>query len=907
MSGSKPSSASVPIGIRPIEFRQMKSTFFSTLLRVAGGAMLAVSGPANAASFGAPVLESGLGESLRIVLPVVPGGRERLAVDCVKLRPGGELHDISDNVRADVVTTGERQAVVLTTVRPVNELVISVGVSLECGAFFLRRYTFLLDLPAPERRGTVALGALPAIQAPVATPDMASIPAAAVVAKPAAGSTGTRPAKGAAASAQRLRTAQSIARTAARKAGARTLSPLSKPMRPEDEPGVLPRAGRASLAVRVPRPPLAPPSRSMLKIELGGIDEFLASQPRLLLEQRTGMRLATDLSAPDRQSAAVIASDRGFKQAHARYVAAMRDAPDPLATENEALGKRLDAFSRDLSSLKLDLQSTRARADALEASRVPWWWLVISAALAALAASAGATRWLRRNQRRPSGPLIDIGGVRLRASGTAPGDTSPASAHKRDFTATVVMTRAERARRVARGEPDPAANASAIAEADAEPAPLAMIDQPRDNSDDLASFNLPYFDPPSPPPAAVESAIAAASTTIAAAVAVRGPAAASAAPATPVAPLKVDENSLTQQLAAMNDLSDEAWASYRHSSDTSGVAVPFGAPAARGSGAANSAPAGTSAQEGTRQQNPYAAATPAEMVPPVLTMDDLQIDFELDLESKSEQSSGIELVPVTQAGSAGLISTSDISALFEPPALDNTQHASGTAATSPPTLAVALAQDDAVLAKDAGGFALELIDPPAHRNVPAAGAGVTLTAIEQSAPDSAESEKMRDVMVAASTVMEAVHKLMQDGHPGGALRTLGIYLESAPAQAPPGPWIQLAHTLHEIGMQHEYTEAQELFKERFGVDLPDWEAAYELKRHQMGLARVTGVEIMVAAGRGTPALIGRLAGLAYRVAVPPEVLFDLLLHRELLQQVAHTLVDSPHATGNGGEQVDFSL
>ena len=97
-------------------------------------------------------------------------------------------------------------------------------------------------------------------------------------------------------------------------------------MRPQDEPGVLPRAGRAPPAVRVPRPPLAPPLRSMLKIELGGIDEFLASQPRLLLEQRTGMRLATDLSAPDRQSAAAIASDRGFKQAHARYVAAMRDA-----------------------------------------------------------------------------------------------------------------------------------------------------------------------------------------------------------------------------------------------------------------------------------------------------------------------------------------------------------------------------------------------------------------------------------------------------------------------------------------------------------------------------------------------------------------------------------------------------
>ncbi len=893
----------------------MMRTFFSTLSRIAGATILAASSLVNAASFGAPVLESGLGEALRIVLPVVPGGRERLAVECVKLRPGGELHDISDNVRADVVTSGERQSVVLTTVRPVNDLVISVGVSLECGAFFLRRYTFLLDLPATERRGTVAPMAPPAVQAPVVTPDMASVSAAAVVAKAAAGSAGgTRPAKSAAAPGQRLGAAQSIAGKAASKAGASGRSPLSKPVRPEDEPGVLSRTRPASLAARTPRAPLAPPLRSMLKIELGGIDEFLASQPRLLLEQSTGMRLATDISAPDRLSAAALAGDRGFKQAHARYVAAMRGAPDPVATENEALGKRLDAFSKDLSSLRLDLQSTRARADALEASRVPWWWLVISAALAALAASAGATWWFRRNQRRPSGPLIDVDGARWRTSGPAPGDTPPESAYKRDFTDTVVMTRAERARRIARGEPDPAANASASAEVVAETAPVATIDPPdpsRDNSDDLLSFNLPTFEQPSSPPAAVEMAIAAASTTIAAAVAMRAPAAAPAAAATPVASLKVDKNSLTQQLATMNDLSDEAWASYRHSSDTSGVAVPFGAlgtpgtPAAHGSGSANNTPVGTGSQEGMAK--PFPAAAPVQAAAPVLSMDDLQIDFELDFESKSEQSSGIELVPVTQVGGAGVISTSDISALLEPPALDDAQSASGTGVTSPLPLAVAPAKDDAAVAKDAGAFALELIDLPAQRKAPAAGGAVTLTAIEQSAPNSAESERMRDVMVAASKVMETVHKLKQEGHPGGALRTLGIYLDSAPAEAPPGPWIQLAHTLHEIGMRHEYAEAQELFKNRFGVDLPGWEAAYEFKRHQMGLARVTGVEIMVAAGRGTPELIGRLAGLAYRVTVPPEVLFDLLLHRELLQQVVHTLVDPQHATGHGGDQVDISL
>ena len=119
--------------------------------------------------------------------------------------------------------------------------------------------------------------------------------------------------------------------------------------------------------------------------------------------------------------------------------------------------------------------------------------------------------------------------------------------------------------------------------------------------------------------------------------------------------------------------------------------------------------------------------------------------------------------------------------------------------------------------------------------------------------------------------------------------------------------MQLAHTLHEVGMRREYVEAQALFNERFGASLPGWDAAYELRRHQIGLARVPGIEIVVAAGRGKPELIGRLAGLAYRVAVAPEVLFDVLLHRELLQQAAHTQAASLDTAGAGGDQVDFSL
>ncbi len=868
----------------------------------ATAALLAVSSGAGAASFGAPVLESGLGETLRIVLPVIPTGRDRLTIDCVKLRSGGELNDISDGVRADIVATGERQAVVLTTVRPINELVISVGVSLECGAFFLRRYTFLLDLPSAERRSAAAAAAPPPAPPPSVPLDGAFAPATATT-NAAPDARASKGAAGSESAGRRARATRSNVNNPANKGAGKGIAlaqtRATSVMRPEDEPGVLPRAGRNAQAARTTRPPLAPPVRSMLKIELGGIDEFLASQPRLLLEQSTGMRLATDISAPDRQSTAAIAADRGFKQAHARYIAAMRDAPDPVATENEALGKRLDAFSKDLSSLKLDLQTTRARADALEASRVPWSWLVIAAALAALLAGGAAAWWLRRTERRPAGRLIDLEGPRPGKTGASPGGAAPESAHKRDFTATVVMTRAEHARRVARGDLDPEAQASASPVVEAAPvAPVglvATIEPPRDNSDDLASFNLPRFDKPSTAPPAVEQAIAAASTAIAAGVATRATSVAAAAP------LKLDKNSLTQQLAAMDDLSDEAWASYRHPSDPGGVAVPFGTAAATTGNAAAAVPGGSALREGKDRETLGASAIAAALAPtPAPTMDDLQIDFSLDLETKTTSAAVAEEVAATSARDAGMISTSDISALIEPPPLDETQRnaARAIAGSSSQTSSTQM---------DQGAFALEIIDPPPALKLSETGNRITLAAMEASAPDTAESEKMRDVMAAASSVMETVHKLMQEGHPGSALRTLGTYLESAPPQAPPGPWIQLAHALHDVGMREEYVEAQELFKERFGADLPRWEAAYELKRHQMGMARVTGIEIMVAAGRGKPELIGRLAGLAYRVAVPPEVLFDVLLHRELLQQVAQTQVASQAATGDGSDHVDISL
>ena len=108
----------------------------------------------------------------------------------------------------------------------------------------------------------------------------------------------------------------------------------------------------------------------------------------------------------------------------------------------------------------------------------------------------------------------------------------------------------------------------------------------------------------------------------------------------------------------------------------------------------------------------------------------------------------------------------------------------------------------------------------------------------------------------------------------------------------------LAHILHDVGMKRQYVELQSLFAGRFGATLPSWEDAYTLRNEQLGLARAPGIEIMAALCRGTADLVGRLAGVVYRVDVPQSVLFDLPFHREVLQLAAACRPESD-APGDG--------
>ena len=770
-----------------------------------------LAGNAAALTFGTPEIESSFGERLRVVLPLVGQSKDALTIDCVKLQASNtEPYDISNLVRATLIARGSGQAVVLTTAQAMNEVVVSFEAAIGCGTWFSRRYTFFLDLPS-----TRPIAPAPVQNAPAATPAVA---------------TPVTPAPKAP-----RRTRERRASEINPPQAAPASRSLARRVRPEDEPGVLPRTGGRSA-----QKPLAARPRSLLTIDVGALDEIL-SPSQSKLEAATGMRMAGELGGVARTPSAALA-DREFKQAHARFLAAIADKADPVTQENAALNARLDVLARDIASLKLDLQSSAMRAKELETTRVSWWWL-IAAALAAAVVGAGAMAVLRRP---PARQLIlidpDERPYRTKLTKVTEAKIDPASVeepspvpsqHASSAATPIVAptssstsapnTREERPALLATGDAAVAPQyfertAQFDSRKNALKAAAATVAQATfgDGSKGVTQASLPNVKPSQDTPTGAQAS------------------------------LKLDKNSLTQQLAAMTDLSDEAWASYRHPSDSTGVAIPFHQASLNGGGGGS---------------NPLASPGNAGEVVPIEINFDLNED--LDAHAKSAMQKSV------------------------PHALEFDPAAAAAASIA--------GQDAAPAAGDAEIFSLDTMDLPAellHPNTEIAAA-----TFEATAPSADQAVLMQAVMVAASSIMEVAQQQWTSNSAAVAMKTLATYAEAAPANAPPGPWVMLAHILHDVGMKRQYIELQSLFAGRFGATLPSWEDAYTLRNEQFGLARVPGIEIMAASSRGTPELVGRLAGVAYRVDVPQAVLFDLEFHREVLQLVAECCPEGEDAAG----------
>ncbi len=154
-----------------------RSTQRSTLLASCVCAVLA-GGPAAALELGEPVVRSGLGQPLEVVIPYATWGNERLTADCVSLVRGdaGGLPAVT----AGRVSSTAGNRVVIRSDRGIREPLLGLNLKVDCPAtpFIVRSYTLIIDppgrapaaaepapLPAPRREPAEPAAVLPSASA----------------------------------------------------------------------------------------------------------------------------------------------------------------------------------------------------------------------------------------------------------------------------------------------------------------------------------------------------------------------------------------------------------------------------------------------------------------------------------------------------------------------------------------------------------------------------------------------------------------------------------------------------------------------------------------------------------------------------------------------------------------------
>lgn len=123
-----------------------------TALLLAGTAF-AVPPSASGVSLGAITQQSGLGQTLRVVIPVTLQDGEEMPAECFRLAPGqGAADGVPDLLfgRVNVERTATGATLVVTTPRPVNDPVVRITIRAGCETSLRREYTLFMDPPAIE-------------------------------------------------------------------------------------------------------------------------------------------------------------------------------------------------------------------------------------------------------------------------------------------------------------------------------------------------------------------------------------------------------------------------------------------------------------------------------------------------------------------------------------------------------------------------------------------------------------------------------------------------------------------------------------------------------------------------------------------------------------------------------------
>src|SRR6056297_4275946 len=152
----------------------------STLVASCVCALLA-GGPAAALELGEPVVRSGLGQPLEVVVPYATWGNERLTADCVSLVRGQP----DDPAGLPALTAGQVSStagnrLVIRSDRGIREPLLGMNLKVDCAStpFIIRSYTLIIDppglapvtaepapVPAPRRAPAEPAAVLPASSA----------------------------------------------------------------------------------------------------------------------------------------------------------------------------------------------------------------------------------------------------------------------------------------------------------------------------------------------------------------------------------------------------------------------------------------------------------------------------------------------------------------------------------------------------------------------------------------------------------------------------------------------------------------------------------------------------------------------------------------------------------------------
>ena len=212
------------------------------------GALCAVTFDATAVGLGAVTQQSGLGQTLRVVVPVTLGEGEDIPAECFRLVQGqGSADGVPDLLygRVNVERSASGTALVITTPRPVNDPVARITIQAGCETTVRREYTLFMDPPAIEA---------PVVATPSASPSVSPREAL-----------GLPPQESAPRDARRPPRSQTQPRTSARSARAPAPS-----VDAEAQSKAAPAKGRSAPRLTPRPPPAASGAQPRLSLSSGG-------------------------------------------------------------------------------------------------------------------------------------------------------------------------------------------------------------------------------------------------------------------------------------------------------------------------------------------------------------------------------------------------------------------------------------------------------------------------------------------------------------------------------------------------------------------------------------------------------------------------------------------------------------